>query len=65
MIQMHTLPAALAAGAVPFRAGPSFCAMLVPANGAPRRPAPAAGPRKPVTRDEIAALFAHDLYAAA
>lgn len=64
----HALPAVLAAAVLPFRAGPAFCATLVAANGAPRRPGPSTrpstSPRPIVTRAEIAALFALDLYAA-
>ncbi|QYK41636.1 MAG: hypothetical protein KF887_00365 [Paracoccaceae bacterium] len=47
-----------------FRASPEFCATLTAANAAPRRPSGAARRTDRVTRDEIAALFAADLYAA-
>jgi hypothetical protein len=65
MTPIHALPAALNAGAFPFRAGPAFCATLVAANSTPRRPTPGLGQRPAVTRAEIATLFARELYAAA
>jgi hypothetical protein len=55
---------AFAAAAVVFRASPDVCANLIAANGSPRRPSVTARADR-VTRDEIAALFAADLYARA
>ncbi|MFN4157336.1 MAG: hypothetical protein ACK4GO_02885 [Gemmobacter sp.] len=62
-------PAPASAAVFAFRAGPAFCASLVAANSAPRRPTGPArraeGRPDRVTRSEIAALFADDLYATA
>lgn len=55
---------AFAAANMFFRASPEVCANLIAANGAPRRPVIASRTDR-VTRDEIAALFASDLYARA